>query len=287
MQGAMPEGYISMLKRVGCRKARQATVGHNQSFDIPARIVDNWMKHRRLICGRRTSALASINGHQEQKLNRLFGNGGSMMSADSLQEQVEKFKAWASAHPVHRRTGEWECDYEHWPRLWAAAIAVLDSLPPEAWTETCSVNLLYAIARDNEMEHIAQELSGRPEALLKLARFALRSLEPDAKWQLAARLGTLSTNKAEAETLLLRLVDDADEYVSRRSLLALGASKSVHAESLAEKAWLTGHEYQRIAALRVLKDIASSKLTEYAQFAEEDGRKSVIKSAHDVLKTGQ
>ncbi|WP_227245324.1 hypothetical protein [Paraburkholderia caribensis] len=147
--------------------------------------------------------------------------------------------------------------------------------------------MLYAIARDNEMEHIAQELSGRPEALLELARFALRSLEPDAKWQLAAQLGTLSTNKAEAETLLLRLVDDADEYVSRRSLLALGVLKSVHAESLAEKAWLTGHEYQRIAALRVLKDIASSKLTEYAQFAEEDGRKSVIKNAHDVLKTGQ
>jgi len=41
MQGAMPEGYVSMLKRVGCRKARQATVGQNPPFDKPARIVDN------------------------------------------------------------------------------------------------------------------------------------------------------------------------------------------------------------------------------------------------------
>jgi hypothetical protein len=33
MQGAMPEGYISMLKRVGCRKARQATVDHKETVD--------------------------------------------------------------------------------------------------------------------------------------------------------------------------------------------------------------------------------------------------------------
>ena len=39
--GAMPEGYISMLKRVGCRKARQATIGQEATFDIGVRIVDD------------------------------------------------------------------------------------------------------------------------------------------------------------------------------------------------------------------------------------------------------
>ena len=210
-----------------------------------------------------------------------------MNAPDSLQEQVDRFKEWASTYPVHQRSGEWECDYEHWDSLWVAAIAVLESLAPDAWTQKCRANLLYAIARDNEMEHLADELSGKTDALLELTRSAIGSSEPDAKWQLAVQLGTLSTNKMEAETLLLRLVDDEDEYVSRRSLLALGKLKSVHAERLAEKAWLTGHEYQRIAALWVLKDVASSKLAEYVRLAEEDGRKYVIQNAQDVLKPSQ
>ncbi|MBB6583777.1 hypothetical protein [Ralstonia solanacearum] len=212
-----------------------------------------------------------------------------MNASDVLQEEVEKFEQWAALYPPHQRSGEWECGYGQWQSLWAAAIAVLESLSPNAWTEKCRAHLLYAIARDNEMECIAGELSERPDALLELARLAIDSSELDAKWQLAVQLGALSTSaeKEEAETLLLRLVGDEDEYVSRRSLLALGTLKSVHAESLAEKAWLTGHEYQRIAALWVLKDVAPDKLTRYVRLAEEDGREFVVENAHDALKASQ
>lgn len=213
----------------------------------------------------------------------------SMNASDVLQEEVEKFKKWAALHLPDQQTGEWECGYDHWQSLWAAAIAVLEFLPPSTWTERCSANLLYAIARDNEMECIAGELAGKPDALLALARLATDSSEPDAKWQLAVQLGGLSapTDKEDAEKLLLRLVDDEDEYVSRRSLLALGRLQSVHAEPLAEKARLTGHEYQRIAALWVLKDVAPSKLAQYVRLAEEDGRKFVVKNARDALNASQ
>lgn len=210
-----------------------------------------------------------------------------MNASESLQVEVEKFKEWAALYPTHQRTGEWECDYEDWRLLWAAAIAVLESLPPSAWTEKCCANLLYAIARDNEVERIADELAGRPAALLELARQAIGSSERDAKWQLAVQLGALSTDKEDAETLLLRLVDDEDEYVCRRSLLALGALKSVHAECLAERAWLTGHEYQRIAALWVLKDVAPTKFAQYVRLAKEDGRKFVVENALQVLEARQ
>lgn len=210
-----------------------------------------------------------------------------MNASDLLQEQVDRFKEWAALYPIHQRTGAWECDYEHWRPLWAAAIGVLESLPPDAWTEKCSANLLYAMARDNEMEWIADQLSDKPDALLRLALLSIDSSESNAKWQLAVQLGTQATKKVEAERLLLRLADDEDEYVSRRSLLALGALKSTHAEFLAERAWLTGHEYQRIAALWVLKDVAPDKLLRYVQLAKEDGRKFVVENARDALGTCQ
>ncbi|MEX3760872.1 hypothetical protein [Paraburkholderia phenoliruptrix] len=208
----------------------------------------------------------------------------SMDASGLLHEQVDRFREWAALYPIHERIGEWECDYAQWRPLWAAAIAVLESLPPDTWTEKCSADLLYAIARDNEMEWIAAQLSGKPDALLKLARLSIDSPESDAKWQLAVQLGTQAARKAEAETLLLLLVDDEDEYVSRRSLLALGVLKSVQAEFLAERAWLTGHEYQRIAALWVLKDVAPAKLAQYVRLAKEDGRRFVVENAEDALK---
>ena len=171
-----------------------------------------------------------------------------MNACASFAIEVAKFKEWADLYPIHHRTGEWECEYDQWPPLWAAAIAVLNSLESSKWMNECCENMLYAIARDNEAGYIAGELEARPGVLFELARIAVDSSEPDAKWQLAARLGMLTTDRDEAERLLLRFVDDHNEYVSRRSLIALGTLKSIHAEALAERAWLTGHEYQRIAA---------------------------------------
>ncbi|WP_174907781.1 HEAT repeat domain-containing protein [Burkholderia diffusa] len=210
----------------------------------------------------------------------------SMHALNTLHEQVEKFREWAALYPVRQRSTDWECEYGHWEALWDASLAVVDSLAPDAWTVTACADLLYAIARDHALEHISSMLWTQPDALLALARASIDASEPNAKWQLAARLGGQGSHAAEAEALLLRLVNDEDEYVRRRALLALGALKSAYAETLAERAWHTGHEYQRIAALWVLKDIKSGKLAQYVKLAEEDGREYVVRNARDVMMTG-
>ncbi len=151
------------------------------------------------------------------------------------------------------------------------------------WAEATADDLLYALARDNEAEFIADELEHRPEILMGLAARGATSVEVDAKWQIAAKLGELNGQKLpEAEVFLTQLVQDADEYVSRRALLALGKLKSETTEIFAERAWQTGLEYQRIAALWALKEVASPKLSSYLLEAEKDGREYVVRNAEEI-----
>jgi hypothetical protein len=49
------------------------------------------------------------------------------------------------------------------------------------WDEGVADLLLYAIARDNEIEHIAGHLREMPDKLYALAHVAVRSGEKDAK----------------------------------------------------------------------------------------------------------
>jgi hypothetical protein len=77
---------------------------------------------------------------------------------------------------------------------------------------------------------------------------------------------------------LRSFVYDDNEYLSRRALLSLASLKSDKSEALAERAWESGHLYQRIAALSVLNKISSSKLQEYLKKAHEDGREYLVKN---------
>lgn len=203
----------------------------------------------------------------------------------SLSQEIDKFKAWAANYPIEQRYGEWECDYEEWDTLYKAVRSFLASSPIEKWSPAEIDDILYAIARDNEIEYLINEIKENPNVLLKLSSLALSSSESDAKWQLADRLGHLSSRAQEAEALLLEFVNDENEYVSRRALLALGNLKSPKAEELAEQAWNSGHEYQRIAALSVLKAISSQKLPIYVRKAIEDGREYIVHNARRIQQT--
>ena len=125
---------------------------------------------------------------------------------------------------------------------------------PSQWDESTVLDLLYIIARDNENEDLVALLSeAQPEGLFRLAEAAVGCDEPDARWQLAEYLGKVEGDRARAEAILLVLVHDGAEYVSRRALLALANLGSSHLSSLCERAWATGHEYQRIAALHAIR----------------------------------
>ncbi len=200
-----------------------------------------------------------------------------------LHQEVTKFREWVSSVEYlssETLNAEDDCIYSEWRHLFEIILTFLTTSINDHWTDREVNDILYVMSWDNECEDLADEIEEKPDVLMKLANLSLNSLEDDAKWQLADRLGNLSNKPAES--LLLKFVNDKDEYVRRRALTALGRMKSPYAEALAEKSWETGEEYQRIAALWVLKDIASSKLTEYLQKAIEDGRHFIIKNAHQI-----
>lgn len=200
----------------------------------------------------------------------------------SLHKEVEKFRAWASNYLVEERSGEWECDYEEWPTLNQSFVAYLDSHSPQDADDHAVSDLIYAVARDNEMEDLVSELADRPEWLAFLLPHVLECDEPDTRWQFAVTLGHRVLPFTEAEVALLKLVGDHDEYVSRMALQSLGRIGSTHTESLCERAWATNHEYQRIMALWVLKEIGSQKLGVYVALAKKDGRKYVVSNALEI-----
>lgn len=209
-------------------------------------------------------------------------NGLSPDAASHLHLAVKHFKQWAEAVPVETRSGEWECDYPDWQRLWSAAEQLMETVPVDVWAESAMEDLLYALARDNECEVIADALAKRDSVLMAVASRATHSAESEAKWQIAVKLGERCGPLAEAEELLVHFVQDANEYVSRRALLALGRASSGKTETYAERAWATGHEYQRIAALWALKDVGSAKLDEYLRWADADAREFLVSNAREI-----
>ena len=151
----------------------------------------------------------------------------------SLHQEVAKFRDWAATYPVESRSGEWECDYEYWGALHSEALSFVANNSPQDWKSSDVSDLLYAIARDNEIEYLAKEIAANPKILISLAKLSVPSPEKDAKWQLAAQLGMLASHLQEAESILLQFMQDSDEYVRRRALMSLGALKSPRAELFA------------------------------------------------------
>ena len=203
------------------------------------------------------------------------------MSA-SLENEIMKFKRWALTYPPDSRSGEWECDYDNWKELYTAFTNYIESNSPDVLQERDIKNIIYAIARDNEMEDLVAELAKNTNWFKKVLPHVLECDEQDAKWQFAVALGGNILPFEESEASLLNLVTDQNEYVSRMALQSLGRIGSSKTESLCIQAWETNHEYQRIMALWVLKEIHSDKLEEYLSLAEEDDRKYVVSNANEI-----
>ncbi|MET4173057.1 hypothetical protein ABIB99_004150 [Bradyrhizobium sp. LA6.1] len=197
-------------------------------------------------------------------------------------EAVLAFRRWADRYPVGQRSDEWECDYGEWPAITTAFAAFLDSGVPQHWSAPIVELLLYILARDNEVEVLKRELMAKPAHLLALARLAPHSPERDARWQLADALGSDEFAADEVEPLLEQFFHDADEYVSRRALLALARRRSKRSETLALRAWSTEHEYQRMAALDALSAVNSPLLPSYLDLAQRDGRQYLVNFANSL-----
>jgi hypothetical protein len=192
--------------------------------------------------------------------------------ADLLTE-VAQFRAWADAYPHAIRNGEWECDYKSWPSLYDAVLGFVAGRPLESWSAEELQAVLYALARDHEMQHLAREIRRRqPELLLPLARAAIRMGERNNRWQLAVELGRVGLG---AEQLLLEMARDEHEYVRRRALESLAQIGSPAVEELALAAWHLpdeDQEHARMMVLHCLDQIGSSMLEPLLAEAERDER---------------
>ncbi len=200
--------------------------------------------------------------------------------------EVGKFRAWADAYPYAVRTGEWECDYDSWASLYDAVLGFVAERPLESWSADELQAVLYTIARDNEMQHLAREIRRRhPELLLPLARAALRLGERDDRWQLAVELGSAG---AGAEQVLLEMARDEHEYVRRRALESLAKVGSPAVEELALAAWHRpdeDQEHARMMVLHCLDQIDSPMLEPLLTEAERDGRQYLRGFAQELRQS--
>jgi len=198
--------------------------------------------------------------------------------------ETARFARWADTLPS-ARSGEWECDYEHWPDYHAAVAAFIEARPIALWSSEETRAVLYAIARDNEIEHLAREVRCRhPEILIELARASIHEGEPDARWQLAEELGRAGP-LSDVEAILLELARDDAEYVRRRALAALARLGSTSAEALALEAWDRpdpNQQWARMMALWCLHRIGSSHLEPKLVEAEHDGREYLAGYARKI-----
>lgn len=196
-----------------------------------------------------------------------------------LLPEIERFRVWADSYsptPHELRRGEWECDYGHWGDIYDAVLGFLAERRFDSWSAEEVQAVLYAVARDNETEHLAEELRRRhPDMLVPLARRSIEAGEWNARWQLADQMGYLQNGGAGVEGTLVVLAGDRDEYVRRRALGALARLGSPVTEALALEAWSRQdeqQEYTRMHVLWCLHRVDSRHLEPLLVEAERDDR---------------
>lgn len=206
--------------------------------------------------------------------------------ADRLHREVVKFQEWAGAKGFSEATGgEWEVEYAGWTSLYRAVTDLIETPVAGWWREEVRRDLLYALARDNEAELIAEELRDMlaPETIVDLARAAVDEGSRDARWQLAVLLvGVPPALRDEAESVLLVYRRDPHEYVRRRALQSLARLGSVHAEREAVAAMNDERPYAQMMGLYALAKVRSLRLAHYLDLVEGDPDESLSAYARRI-----
>ncbi|HEV8192570.1 MAG TPA: HEAT repeat domain-containing protein [Ktedonobacterales bacterium] len=82
--------------------------------------------------------------------------------------------------------------------------------------------------------------------------------------------------------MLLLFVQDTDEYVRRRALMALADIGSAQVEDLAEAMWPTDDEHVRMSALYARWKVGSTRLHDYLTEAKTDANMYLAQYARRV-----
>ncbi len=140
----------------------------------------------------------------------------------------------------------------------------------------------FLISATHVEESVFNEIPKNEDLIIFLASKVIVSKYEDAIPLFVIALGDIKGKIKEAEDILLETVHFKDEYTSRMSLLSLAKLNSNETESLAEKAWASGLQYQKIACLWALKQINSVKLLHYLGLAHDDGQLYVVENAIEI-----
>lgn len=205
------------------------------------------------------------------------------VSARRFLEAVDRFKTWASGIPENERYGEWECDYPDWAEIYASWKDLIADIPIQQWNQPLMDIALYAIARDNECQVLANEVPR--ESLRAVVEAACTCSEPDARWQLAVELGE---PPGDGEDLLLKLANDENEYVRRRAVQSLARLGSPAAAKLAVREWDQADvdfPWSRMNALWVLHRVSDPSLEAYLARAQESPN-SLLREYADKVRRG-
>ncbi|VXB27564.1 HEAT repeat domain-containing protein [Massilia sp. 9I] len=168
-------------------------------------------------------------------------------------------------------------DDEDWWRVGGVVTALeqfLIKLGPQDWSDDDVTDLLFVLEQSST-SYIAELFGQDEETLLALARHSL-ARGGVASDDLAEQLQYCVGHRDEAESLLLAFLGDSHERTRRMALLSLAALQSSSVPALAEAAWNTGDEYQRMGALSALKTVGSDLFPIYLAKAFEDGRQNLL-----------
>lgn len=189
---------------------------------------------------------------------------------EGLCQEIERLEQWAVAHAVN------EYPFSE-PLYDAVEIALKNALISDDLLRL----LLHALALDEEAERIQDALRERPVVARQVARAAVEQPDYRARWQAAVLAGEV----AEEEVVSLYL-DDPDEYVRRRALLAARDRFPglVEAKSMV---WLDSpYAYSRMVALDTLYAIKSKQYRVAVDRLEQD-TSSVVRVRLNELEGAQ
>ena len=213
---------------------------------------------------------------------------------EQLLLEIRKFREWANAvYPGMNQNeipGEWETGYCLWKQIKEQFYIVLENSDPDVYTDSVLSELVYIIARDNEVEDLADCVCEHDKWFLRICELSLETQENETKWQLAARLDE-AKDRIQACRLLERFIMDEDEYVRRRALLVLPKLMPEKVEQYAVLFWNQDQygdrqEYQRMAILTMLLDVHSPLLPEYLNRAKEVGGTYLLQCVNQIQSAG-
>jgi hypothetical protein len=208
---------------------------------------------------------------------------------------VAAFRAWADSPEVARadRSAEWESAFPGWPAIQDAVYAFLRATPLAAASADDVAALLFLIARDNESETIAADVTetwSRADVIALAAR-ARTEGEVEARWLLAKRVvdpperELTDADRARLEDVLVAYMADPVEIVRRAALGSLAAIGSARTEAFALAEWAAEHADQvwsRMNVLAVLQYLGSTHFERLRAEAAADPREDLAAYAREL-----